>query len=129
MKLLSMSAAVALTLSLAACGGAADRNADATMGSDTANTATVDTPSATMPVDSTTAGTDMGAGSTTGTMGNTDVMGNPMNTGACEGLTGQAHTDCMNRAGPAGMQNELGTPTDPSVPQPSNTDATTPPQS
>lgn len=117
MKLLTLPALVVLSLSMAACDR---RDAEPIEPAGTADTAAVDTPAATMPTDTTTATP-------------------PATTaGACEGLTGQALTDCLNQAGPtndpnapppttneADTLNETGT----DVPQPENTDATTPPQS
>ena len=127
MKLLTLPALVVLSLSMAACDR---RDAEPVEPASTADTAAVDTPAATMPTDTTTATP-------------------PATTaGACEGLTGQALTDCLNQAGPTSTPpaatdpamtdptappppttNDAGTPTDTDVPQPENTDATTPPQS
>lgn len=124
MKLLTLSALAALTLSMAACDR---RDAEPIEPAETADTAVVDTPAATMPTDATTS------------------MPPPANTGACEGLTGQALTDCLTQAGPISTPpgadpsltdpaaspatDAAGTPTDTDVPTPSDADATTPPQS
>ncbi|WP_189456506.1 hypothetical protein [Cognatilysobacter bugurensis] len=45
----------------------------------------------------------------------------PMHTGACEGLTGQALTDCLNHAGPTSAPP---TTTDPATTEPSLTNPT-----
>jgi hypothetical protein len=126
MKLLTLPALVVLSLSMAACDR---RDAEPLEPAGAADTAAVDTPSATMPVDTTTTPPATTAG-------------------ACEGLTGQALTDCLNQTGPAtdpamtdpttngtgttndaGTMNDAGTPTDTDVPVPEDTDAANPPQS
>lgn len=118
MKLLTLPALVVLSLSMAACDR---RDAEPVEPTGAADTAAVETPAATMPTDTTTA------------------MPPTTMAGACEGLTGQALTDCLNQAGPTTTDpnapppttNEAGTMDDTGtdVPLPENTDATTPPQS
>jgi hypothetical protein len=125
MKLLTLPALVVLSLSMAACGG---RDAEPVEPAGAGDTAAIDTPTATMPTDTT--GATMPTDSTGATPPATTA-------GACEGLTGQALTDCLNQAGPTTdpnappTMNESGTMDDAGtdLSQPENTDATTPPQS
>jgi hypothetical protein len=125
MKLLTLPALVVLSLSMAACGG---RDAEPIEPAGAGDTAAIDTPTATMPTDST--GATMPTDST-------GAMPPATTAGACEGLTGQALTDCLNQAGPTTGPNETPTTneagmtddTGADVPLPENADATTPPQS
>lgn len=109
MKLLTLPALAVLSLSMLGCDR---RDAEPVEPAGTADTAMVDTPSATMPTDTTT------------------TTPPTTSAGACEGLTGQALTDCLNQAGPT-MSDPTAPPADDhtGMPMPTDTDATTPPQS
>lgn len=100
MKTLTLCALITLSLSMTACG---DREAEPVA------PATPDTAMTPAPMDTAPAAT-------------TDpVTPPPMNTGACEGLTGQALTDCLNQAGPTSAPP---TTTDPATTEPTLTDPT-----
>lgn len=100
MKPLTLCALIALSLSMTACN---EREAE--------------------PVDAATPGAAMTpAPADTPPPTTTDpAMPPPMNTGACEGLTGQAFTDCLDRAGPTSAPP---TTTDPATTEPSLTNPT-----
>ncbi|MFC0676788.1 hypothetical protein ACFFGH_02835 [Lysobacter korlensis] len=108
MKLLTLLALVALSLSMTACN---DREAEAVAPPASAEAGVgpgaVDAPDVISPADPAAAGAALPPAGTV--------------IGACEGLTGQALTDCLNQAGPTSAP----TMVDPTAP----TDATTPPQS
>lgn len=115
MKLLTLSALVALSLSMAACN---QRDAESETAAASAEAGTgpgaVDAPDAISP----------------GDPNAMDPMMPPATTGgACEGLTGQALTDCLNQAGPTSAP----TMTDPTAPTTDDaavpSDTATPPQS
>lgn len=101
MKTLTLCALMTLSLSLAAC---ADRDAERVEPA-MPDAATTPAPMDTAPTTATDPATTP-----------------PMNSGACEGLTGQALTDCLNRAGPTSAPP---TTTDPATTEPTLTDPTT----
>lgn len=120
MKLLTLSVLLALSLSMAACDQReAETVAPAASAEAGVGPGAVDAPDAISPGDPAVAG---------------EVMPPTTTGGACEGLTGQALTDCLAQAGPISAPTltdptapatDGAVPTDPAAPA----DATTPPQS
>ena len=101
MKTLTLCALMTLSLSMTACG---DRDVEPV------EPATPEAAITPAPVDAAPATTTDPA-----------MTPAPTNGGACEGLTGQALTDCLNRAGPTSAPP---TTTDPATTEPTLTDPT-----